>query len=147
MTLYWSERVVNFELNWPCTKTRGSFLHFDLVLRREGRCSSFWPCTETRGSLFFILTLYLTRLEGYNWRVMTEILTVSQIAHHNLKSNLRTMSLRLYNRVVETYRWYLKKFVSTVYWLKILEFYVDMHECMTFDSLYDYFLSFWRCMF
>ena len=72
LTLYWDERVVKFGLNWPCIETRGSLfliltlywdervvvLDFDLVLRREGRCSWFWPCTETRGSLFLILTLY-----------------------------------------------------------------------------------------
>jgi len=34
----------------------------------------------------------------------TEILTVSKIAHHHLKSDLWTVSLRLYNRVVEVCR-------------------------------------------
>ena len=40
----------------------------------------------------------------------TEILTVFKIVRHHLKSNLWTVSLRLYNHVVEVQRWYLKKF-------------------------------------
>ena len=71
-------------LNWPCTERRGSLFFIlnlyrdekvvvlpydwdervvridfwtDLVLRREGHCSSFWPCTKTRDSLFFFMTL------------------------------------------------------------------------------------------
>ena len=70
--MYWDKR--SRTLNWPYTKTIESLFLFltlywdervvridfwiDLLLRREGRSSSFWPCTEMRGLLFLLLTLY-----------------------------------------------------------------------------------------
>jgi len=127
MTLYWDERVtrINFWSDlvlrregrcssfWPCTETRWSLFLFmilywderitridfwtDVVMRQEGRCYSFWPCTKTRGSLFFIFDLVLRR-EG-----------------HKLWINLRTISMRLYNRVVECGETTLSPFSNNIF--------------------------------
>jgi len=127
MTLYWDERVMRIDFwtdlvlrwegrcssFWPCTETRG-------------RCYSLWPCTDMRGSrgLIFEQTLYwdervvvlhfdlVLRREGCEfwieltlyWDEKVVILHFDLVLRpegYKLWINLRTMLLRLYNRVVE----------------------------------------------